>query len=150
MQDFLREWQGPEESGGDRYLLSLHKRHRRGVTYAHLAKSVAEDALSWLDWYQRHASSDFENALANIKDWSNLDMNYWASECTAALQLFELAGAKDEGKIHAWWLDAMRHLAPKSKRPIKAELPVKRENIIDALRAFRKRVKLKDGVGKIG
>lgn len=148
-QDFLDDWQGPEDYGGDRYLLSLHKRHRRGVTYADLAEHVAADALSWLQWLQSQELSDFKKALPEIDRWSDHERDYWASNCSAALQLFKLAGAKDEEKIRAWWLDAGRHLASKSKRPIKAELPVKRENIIDALRAFRKRVKLKDGVGKI-
>ena len=149
-QDILDDWQGPEESGGDRYLLSLHEKHRRGFTYADLAESVAADALSWLEWFQGQELSDFKKALPMINRWSDQERDYWASNCSAALQLFKLAGAKDEEKIRAWWLDAVRHLASKSKRPIKAELPVKRENIIDALRAFRKRVKLKDGVGKIG
>ncbi|NOS81312.1 MAG: hypothetical protein HOP32_07005 [Nitrospira sp.] len=149
-QDFLDDWQLPRKSGGYRYVLSLHQSHRRGVSYSALAESVAEDAISWLEWYQSQKLTDFKKALPTIDSWSDQEVNHWASECSAALQLFKLVGVKDEESIRAWWIGALKHFSSKNKKLIKAETPVTRENIIETLRAFRKRFKLKDGVGKIG
>ena len=151
-QDLLRDLQGPEKSdrGCDRYILLLHRRHKRGVSYAALTESVARDAFSWIEWYWSQKITEFKKALPNINHWSDQERNHWASECSAALQLFRIAGAKDEVLIEAWWIAALKYFSSKSKRPIKADVPVTRDNIIETLKGFRKRFVPKDGVEKIG
>lgn len=148
-QDFLRDWQGPEKYGIDGYLLHLHKKHREGFSYANLTRLVADSALSWLEWYQRRLPTEFEEAVTKIDHWSDQERKHYASECSAAFKYFKMAGAKDEELISAWWIDALKHLASNNKKPIKADVPVTRENIIETLRAFRKRFNMKEGVEKI-
>jgi len=149
-QKFLHDWQGSSSSVADRYLLSLEKRHRRGATYVDVAESVGDDAISWLVWYRGNDLEEFEKALSHIDDLSDEDMNHWASECSAALQLLRQAGAKNEESLRDWLFSAFKYLVSTRKLKTKPKVPVTRQNMIDTLKAFRKRFKLKDGVEKIG
>ena len=149
-QNFLRDWQGPGQFGIETFVNHLHLFHKQGFSYADIAELVANEALSWLQWLHSRKLKKFEAALARLDNWSDEETQHWASKCSAALQKFRLAGARDEELILLWWKDALRHLASNNKKPITAEMPITRDNIIDTLRSFRKRFKITKGVGKIG
>lgn len=149
-QDFLRDWQGPSKFGTENYVNHLHLLHKQGFSYAHIVQLVKDEALSSLQWIQNKKFEKFEAALARIDKWSEEETKHWKSECGAGLEKFRLAGGRDEELIVLWWKDALKYLASNRKRPIRADIPLTRQNIIETLRAFRKRFELKDEVGKIG
>lgn len=147
-QDFLREWQGPDSVGIEGFIAKLNQRFEDGSSYADLTELVAARAVDWLQWYARQLGDEFHDAIKRLDQWSEEEMQHWIDECRAALNPFRYVGARDEEVIRAWFKAGLKYVHSEGKTSLSEDLPITKQNMIDTLRAFRKRHK--SGVGKIG